>query len=225
MKDPKEENIIPMIKEPIILEKHYFDLSRAIINAIQDKYLVENKKLVIGICGESGSGKTVTAQCLQQTLSEFGKKAVVLHMDSYFKLPPTDNHQKRKSDIGWVGSQEVNTDLLDHHIQSFRNHIGEIKTPVVDYLNNLFTEERIDLSTIEVLIVEGVYTFYLSNIDVKIFLERDYKDTIDIRKERSREIYDTFVEQVLELEHQLAIKQKPKADFLVSKDYQLFDNK
>ena len=210
-----------MIKEPIVLEKKYFELSLQILQAIQTKKQFDMPKLVIGICGESGCGKTVTAQCLQQTLNNKGKNTVILHMDSYFKIPPKDNHLKRKENINWVGTQEVDFQLLNEHVTDFKNLKSNIVIPVVDYLNNLFFKENINLNPIDVLIIEGVYAFHTAHLDIKLFLERTYIDTLSVRKERSREVYDHFVEQVLEIEHRLALEQKMQADLLIDKNYNL----
>jgi uridine kinase len=210
-----------MIREPIHIEKQYYQLSDNIYQVLVDNQLLKESKIVIGICGESGSGKTVTATCLKDTLNKHGIKTEILHMDSFFYLPPKDNHLKRKEDIRWVGVQEVNIKQLTDCITQFKENKPKIQVPVVDYLNNRFTKEDLILEGLNVIIIEGVYTLQVEKVDFKIFLEPTYKDTLQIRKKRSREIYDIFVEQVLEIEHQLALQQKSKADLLIDKEYRI----
>lgn len=210
-----------MIREPIHIEKYYYKLSDAIYQILLEKQLLKRSKIVIGICGESGSGKTVTASCLQDTLNNHGTKTETLHMDSFFYLPPKINHLKRKKDIHWVGVQEVNMERLNECIDNFKKNKPKIKVPVVDYLTNSFTEEHMLLEDVNVIIVDGVYSFYLEQLNFKIFMEPNYKDTIQVRKKRSREKYDAFVEQVLEIEHHIVLKQKPKADLLIDKAYRI----
>lgn len=210
-----------MIKEPIKLEPQYFELSDQIIEEIHTRNLLKEPQLVIGICGESGCGKTVTAQCLQKQLEKAGKKTHVLHMDSYFWIPPKDNHLKRKGDIQWVGPQEVNIHLMETHLNLFKKGVNQLQIPIVDYENNRFDEMILEMQDVSVVIVEGVYAFHIDGLDLKIFLEKNYLDTLETRKERSREVYDTFVEQVLEIEHHLALNQKLQADLLVDKNYHL----
>lgn len=210
-----------MIKEPIQLEPKFYELSDEIIKVLKANELLEKSKLVLGICGESGSGKTVTAQCLKERLELQNIKVLILNMDSYFLLPPKDNHLKRKMDISWVGVGEVNLELMSSHISDFKNEKKSFKLPIVDYLKNEFTEKEIDIQTVQVIVIEGVYTFHVNELDFRIFLEADYHDTIETRKARTREVYDPFVEKVLEIEHQIALNQKKQANIVIDKMYKI----
>lgn len=208
-----------MIKENIILEKKYFDLSSKLIEELEKTSLMKKKKLVIGICGESGSGKSVTAKCLQILLEKQGINAVILHQDSYFIFPPKENHEKRKLDLSWVGPNEVEMDLMQTHIEQFKSHKERITTRVVDYEKNVFLQQDSVFKNKSVLIVEGVYTFLLKELDYKIFIERSYKDTLEKRKERKREVYDPFVERVLAIEHAIVSPLRKLANVKVTKNY------
>jgi len=210
-----------MIIEPINIHDEHFLLSEQIYKEVKDGHFFEKGKLVIGICGESGSGKTVTSVCLQQYLERCRIHSMVLHLDSYYKLPPTENHLKRKQDIGWVGPNELNLDLIEAHIVQFKANHQSIMVPVVDYQANAFLEVERNLEGISVLIIEGVYAFHVQHIDYGIFLEKNYRDTLEDRKKRTREVYDEFVEQVLEIEHHLVTSQKGKANMIIDKDYHI----
>ena len=154
-------------------------------------------------------------------LEKLNIHSVILHQDSYYKLPPNENHQRRKTDLNWVGVNEVKLDLLETHIAQFRNGDDFIMAPVVDYEKNLFLTHEALIKNKTVLIVEGVYAFELAHLDYKIFMNRTYKETMHKRKARNREIYDPFVERVLEIEHALIQPLKEKADLLVEKDYSI----
>lgn len=214
-----------MINEKIILKKKYFDLSAQLIEDMNRHSWLVKDKLVIGVCGESGSGKSVTAKCLKILLEERNIKTSILHQDSYFILPPKENHAKRQADISWVGPNEVQLELLQQHINQFKSHQKNITVPVVDYENNSFSQYELDLKNTSVLIVEGVYSFLQNQLDYKIFIERTYKETQENRKKRSREIYDPFVEQVLSIEHGIIAPLKNKADVLIRKDYSIKESK
>lgn len=215
---PKE---IPLIKENIILKDEYFKLSSEIVNRLEHKSLLSEDKIVIGICGESGSGKSTTAKCLQIELEKLDIHSIILHQDSYYKLPPKENHEKRKSDLAWVGTNEVQMDLLQSHIQQFKTNKTNIIVPIVDYENNIFFEDKAVIKNKSVLIIEGVYSFFLQNFDYKIFMERTYKDTMTKREKRSREVYDPFVEQVLEIEHSIIQPLKKMTNLIIKKDYSI----
>ncbi len=210
---------MPLIKESLSIKDAYFELSTELADALENKSLLDKDKLVIGICGESGSGKSVTATCLQIELEKRNISSIILHQDSYFWLPPKENHEKRKSDLNWVGSNEVRMELLQSHIGQFKSHEEKITVPVVDYEKNIFSEHQTIIKDKSVLIVEGVYALLLDQLDCKIFMERTYKDTLLKRKKRTREVYDPFVEQVLEIEHIIVKPLQGMADLVVKKNY------
>ena len=212
---------VSLIKESILLKEEYFDLSKQLVEMLNKNSLLDKDKLVIGICGESGSGKSVTAKCLQIELGKRNISSFILHQDSYYLLPPKDNHQKRKLDLSWVGSNEINKALLQSHIEQFKSHQEKIIVPVVDYEKNIFIEQQTNIKGKSVLIVEGVYSFLLDHLDYKIFMERTYKETLSKRKKRNREVYDPFVEQVLDIEQSIVKPLNDLADLVVAKNYSL----
>jgi len=212
-----------MIYESLEIKDEYFDLTNQLIKRLERRDLLKKDKLVIGVCGESGSGKSVTAICLQKELERQNIPAVILHQDSYYKLPPKENHAKRKADISWVGYNEVKFDLIRSNIEAFRAHADKLTVPVVDYEKNIFLEREVDIKDTLVLIVEGVYAFIIDEFDYKIFMARNYKDTLENRKKRTRETYDPFVEKVLQIEHSLISPFKEKADAVITNDYKLMD--
>ena len=178
---------------------------------------------VLAIAGESGSGKTHMATSLQQALAEKGCQALVLHMDDFFKLPPASNHAKRLQDIGHVGPEEVDLVRLNNVISAFKNGATQQIVPLVNYYQNSSSEIEIELKELEVLIIEGTYTFFLDNTDFHLFMSRDYKQTKELRLARNRgsEAQDEFVDRVLEIEHQLISKSASKADALIDFHFNL----
>ena len=96
------------------------------------------KKLVIACDGESASGKSVTAKCLQIELEKLNISSAIIHQDGYYKLPPKENHEKRKIDINWVGTDELQLNLMQGHINSFKMQEEFIEIPIVNYKSNKF---------------------------------------------------------------------------------------
>jgi len=209
------------IKEPLKIKPAYFNLSKTLIDRLKKSNLLEKEKLVVAVGGESGSGKSVTAKCLQIELEQLGVLSFIMHQDGYYKFTPKENHQKRVEDINWVGANELKLDLMQQHIDQFKDKVPLIDVPIVNYqLNQFFVTPKI-LKDKTILIIEGVYAFYLKNVDYRIFMSRTYKDTLEKRRSRIRETYDPFVEQVLEIEHSLVFKRKHLADSIVLKDYSI----
>ncbi len=211
----------PLINESIVLKEEYFELSAGLVDRLEQQSLLEQNKLVIGICGESGSGKSVTAKCLQIELEKRNINSLILHQDSYYRLAPKENHERRKSDISWVGTNELKIELLQSHIEQFKKQEEKIIVPIVDYEKNVFIQHPKMIRDKTVLIVEGVYAFLLEHLDYKVFMERTYQETLMKRKSRTREIYDPFVEKVLDIEHSIVQPLRIKADVIIKKDYSI----
>lgn len=177
-------------------------------------------RTVIAVAGESGSGKSVTATDLVAVMNESGIHTTIIHQDNYFVRPPRTNHEHRLTDLGSVGPQEVQMDMIAANVQAFRT--GTTATaPVVDYPGNRFLTQSLDFSDTQVLVVEGTYALLLNGWDIGIFLQATYRDTANRRKARSRDIDDPFVDQVLEIEHRLIAPQALKADILLDRDFEI----
>ena len=187
--------------------------------ALRPHLNIGSERVSVAIGGESGCGKTVTALALARVLAEEGINAVILHQDDYFNRPPRTNHNHRLLDMGSIGSQEVNLNLLQEHINQFLTGENTLQKPLVDYENNVILTENIDLQHAQIILIEGTYSMLLSNIDTKIFIKRNYHDTYTARIARGRDIANDFVEQVLEIEHQLIAPLFAHADILIERDY------
>ena len=173
-----------------------------------------DNKFVIAIAGETGSGKTTLALALADAFQEQGITPVIIHQDDYFFLPPKDNEKKRKQDIAWVGTSEVNLELMAKHINAFRAGKKIVK-PSVIYEQNRFVDQELDTANADVLLVEGTYVLNLPSVDYKIFLAATYNETLQRRIERARDNIDDFLDKVLEIEHRIISKQKDLADLVI----------
>ncbi|HOY15613.1 MAG TPA: hypothetical protein PLY70_20845, partial [Saprospiraceae bacterium] len=98
---------------------------------------------------------------------------------------------------------------------------NQLIKPLSDYANDEINEEVINLSPNSIIIVEGTYTSLLQNIDVKIFIDRDYKSTLENRKKRARDPITPFVEKVLAIEHEIISRHKALSDIIIDQNYQI----
>ena len=187
----------------------------------------------LSVSGESGSGKTEIAQLLKEKLEEQGKRVMVLGQDDYFRLPPHSNHQQRKIDINWVGPMEVQLIWMNYNVQKLVQPEGTIVfKPLIH-----FTEDKIDTEYVtgpyDIVIAEGTYTALLGDIDVRIFINRDYKETKKHRLSRNRDQalendsdHDlTFLEKILQIEHRIIKKHIKKADLVIPPPDVLLEDK
>lgn len=201
--------------------RHSTGVGRAIVALLVGDFdIARRERTVIGIAGESGSGKTSTAEDLAATLRGEGLTAHVLHQDDYFHRPPRTNHEHRERDLASVGPQEVDLALLAAHVASFRAGAREVVGPRVVYAENRFAlDRRFDFAATRVLVIEGTYVLTLPDLDVRIFLEATHEDTRDRRRRRARDIEAPFVEEVLRIEHAIIARQAKTANVLVDRDF------
>lgn len=181
---------------------------------------VAGGQATLTVAGQSGAGKSEVAQELATLLDAAGHKTMIFQQDDYFFYPPKTNHNRRVDDIEWVGTKEVNLKLLDEHLNAFRHTASTVlEKPLVIFAEDRVIDDKIDLSPFTVLIAEGTYTTLLKNVDYRIFIDRDYHDTREDRKERGREVIDDFSDKILRIEHDVISKHKPLADIIVNKDF------
>lgn len=208
-----------MIGDILHIKPHHLPPARHILEQINESLDQQSGVFTITIGGESGSGKSTLGLAIRKLLEEQGHSCFIFHIDDYFKLPPKDNHENRLKNLENVGPQEVNMDLLQQHIDAIRKGTKQIKKPLIHYKENTIRQVTVDVEEINIIIAEGTYTTLLDNIDCKIFMLRDYKDTYENRVERARDPIIPFNEKVLEIEHKIIKEHAAKADLLVDKNY------
>ena len=194
-------------------------LAAALRNTPTVQQLLRVERPVIAIAGESGSGKSITADCLAHELTSTGTPTLVLHQDDYFHRPPATNHAHRLRDLGSVGPQEVDLARLRAHVDAFRSGADDIETPVVEYHADRFITRIRHLAPFALLIVEGTYVLEHVHADARIFLDATSIDTRERRRERNRDIDAPIVEQVLAIEHGLIAPQVALADIIIDRDF------
>lgn len=209
-----------MIGDVINLEQKHLNTAENIYKIFKEKY-DHDKKWAVGICGESGSGKSVTAFALKKVLEENGIRSLVIQMDDYFRLPPKTNHENRQKSLDNVGMHEVHLDLIQNNIKEFKKGKSTLEKPLVHYQNNSISEEILDLEDIQVVIIEGTYILSIDDFDFSIFIDRNYQDTYEKRMERNRDEQSDFVEKVLAIEHNIISQFKENADIVLGKNYEI----
>jgi uridine kinase len=131
---------------------------------------------------------------------------------------------KRREDPEWLGPDvELKLDLLEQNLVDAIKGKKEIIKPLVDYDLNNIDDETIDLDRVKVIIAEGTYTSLLKHIDTRIFICRNWLDTLEHRQKRLRgnEVGDPFIEHVLSIEHKIIAGHKQLADILITKDFRV----
>jgi uridine kinase len=205
----------------IIVEEHHRKAAEAIVDKLEGEVRQRDRVTTFTVAGESGSGKSETGKALKEAFERHGIAAEVLQQDDYFVLPPKSNDRRRREDISWVGTQEVQLDLLDDHLRAAMQGEQRITKPLVIYEEDKVTEEELSLEGVQVVIAEGTYTTLLKEADHRVFIDRDYHATLEARKRRAREPIEPFIEQVLEIEHGIIAPSKERADIVISEEYEV----
>jgi uridine kinase len=206
----------------LVLQECHRRAAGKIVPQVIDAIRLKSTRYTIAVAGESGSGKSETGRAIADELEKYGIRSVVLGQDDYFVLPPKSNDMERRNDPQWLGPHvEVRLDLMDQNLLSAIQGEREITKPLVDYDANTIQEETITLDGIGVLIAEGTYTSLLKHVDTRIFIARNWLDTLEDRRKRNRgkEVGDPFTEQVLSTEHKIIAGHRQLADFVITKDY------
>lgn len=207
-----------MIGDKIHVQPHHTQAASQLFEAMKDK--IGEERVAITVAGQSGAGKSEIAHELARFFDGEGHKTFVFQQDDYFVYPPKTNHRQRLKDIDWVGTKEVNLKLMDEHVGAFKKNRPELlEKPLVIFDEDRITSEKVDLSPFGIAIAEGTYTSLIKNADYHVFIDRDYYDTLEHRKERGRDNIDEFTDRILKIEDRIITKHKQYADFVVRKDY------
>jgi uridine kinase len=190
---------------------------------IIDKILADRKpKMMIGISGESGSGKSELAHVIAKGLRKYGIFAKPLHIDNYYKILPLLRTGWRKENgiEKVVGYSEYDWDTINRNIAEFRNN--KVSTgPCVDLVTEQVDQLTTDYSTIDMLVVDGLYAIKAEGIDLSIFIELTYHETKKAQVVRGKEPQNEYRMAVLEQEHKMVQALRPKADVLITKEYEV----
>lgn len=202
----------------LIAEKHQI-AGEAII-----EFILKNPKpkMMVGISGESGSGKSELAHVIAKGLRKHGIIAKPLHIDNYYRIHPLERTEWRKINgiQNVVGPGEYDWETINRNISEFKN--GQVSTgPCVDLVTEQIDQLTTDYKGIDTLIIDGLYAIKAENIDVNVFIELTYHETKKAQVVRGKEPQNEYRMQVLEKEHQEVQALKKRANILISKEYEV----
>ena len=133
---------------------------------------MENKILVIGIAGGTGSGKTTL---MKNLIREFSDVVTIISHDNYYKRHDELPYEERCK-LNYDEPAALETDLMAQHLEVLR-HGGSIQCPVYDFTVHNRSNETITIVPKKVIIVEGILIFENKPLrdlmDVKIFVDTD----------------------------------------------------
>jgi len=205
-----------MIGDKLVITEYHQAAAAKILPAVRRRLAIATSYVMVSIGGESGSGKSEIAACLAAALAEEGRTSLTLCQDDYFRLPPKSNYRQRQADISWIGLGEVRLDLMEAHIFALRDHPEKpLSKPLIEFEEDRIGCEIIERGIRDVVIIEGCYTTLLSNVDIRVFIDRDYRQTKRVRRLRNRDPSEELLEQVLAIEHEEIMTHKALASIVI----------
>lgn len=194
------------------ISKKHRRAARMLAEKITEEF---HPKYVVAISGENRTGKSAVAHSLGVKLKKKGIKSKIIHMASYYLLPPDERDALRlKKGIESVGFDEINWKLITKNINDF--HESKVSTlPLRDAINNHIDEMKTDFNGIDVLIVDGLYAIRIEEADLRVFIENTFKEVVSEEPLPSDEAPDDWKKQIYNREHALVKTLKPRANYFV----------
>ncbi|MBM3435628.1 MAG: uridine kinase [Bacteroidetes bacterium] len=214
-----------MLGDVLLIQEKHKVAGEEIIQRILGQ---KKEKFIVAISGESGSGKSELAHVIAKGMRRHGIFAKPVHTDNYYNTDPL----KRKA---WrveqgiesvVGYNEYLWDEIQKNIDDFRNNrLSEM--PCVDLVTEQVDRLITDFSTVDMLIVDGLYAIKANYIDLRIFIDLTYLETKEkhTKDARGKEVMDEVRWEILGQEHKMVQFLKPLADLIITKDYQVIKAK
>lgn len=156
-----------------------------------------NKRIVIGIAGGTGSGKTTIAKKLIEAFS--GDCAVLSH-DFYYKANEEMSFEERAKQ-NYDHPNSLDTDYMVEQLKELKEG-KTIQHPTYDFSNHARRPNLQTLESSNIIIVEGILIFENEKlrdlIDIKLFVDTDADVRFIRRLTRDVKLRGRTIESVIE---------------------------
>lgn len=183
----------------------------------------EQRPIIIGVTGGSGSGKTTVSRAIYNELK--GQNIQIITQDTYYNDQAEMTMAERKR-VNYDHPLAFDTDLLIKQLSALRNN-QSVEMPVYDYKAYTRSKETVHVEPTAIIILEGILILddeRLRNLmDIKVYVDTD-DDIRIIRRikrdmaERGRSL-DSVINQYLAtvkpMFHQFVEPTKRYADIIV----------
>lgn len=204
-----------MIGDILLITEKHEKAAKQIVNFLKR---IHQKKIVIAIGGESGSGKSELAHTINSLLKKSGEMAKTIHSDNYYKVPPKERTSwRQKNGVENIGLNEYDWDLINKNIDEF-HHNKKTNLPCIDLLTDQVDQLHSDFNGIKYLILEGLYSVAVE-ADIRVFIDLTYHETKKAQIVRGKEPQNEFRLKVLQREHEVVRSLRPKATHIVTKNF------
>ncbi len=131
------------------------------------------QRLVVGIAGGTGSGKTTVAHKLAAAMPP--GRCITIEHDAYYRDQAHLSFEERTK-INYDHPASLESDLLAQHLAELRAGLP-VEIPIYDFATHTRRVDRRRVSPSKVVIVEGILVFtepaLREQMDIKIFVDTD----------------------------------------------------
>ena len=178
---------------------------------------------IIGVAGDSGSGKTTFTQGIRDI---FGSSLVsTITLDDYHRL---DREGRRIEGLTALNPKANRLDLLEQHLMMLRRGVP-IEKPVYNHTTGTF-DPPVIFRPKKILILEGLHTLFTptlrKNLDFTLFVDpaREVKYDWKLRRDMEKRGYseETVLKEIKKREPEFEryiLPQKDYADAVIGIDY------
>lgn len=132
----------------------------------------ENRNILVGIAGGTGSGKTTMVNEANRML---GGNISIIPSDAYYYDRSNLDSEERKL-INYDHPDAVETPLLCSHLELLKSG-KDIERPIYDYVTHTRQKETVRVKATDIIILEGILIFAIETIrslvDIRIFVDTD----------------------------------------------------
>jgi len=187
----------------------------------------EDRPLVIGMAGGSGSGKTTIAAAIVETVG--ADSVALIQHDAYYRdlahVP-----LEARTQVNFDHPDSLETELLVAHLTELR-HGRSIEHPVYDFSTHTRTDRTVRVDPERVVIVEGILVLAEPELralmDLRIYVDTDAdlrllrrlrRDLIE-RQRTIESVLDQYMSTVRPMHLQFVEVSKRYADIIVPEGY------
>ena len=181
------------------------------------------KRVLVGIAGGSGSGKTVASKNLTTLLSP--NDSVIISQDSYYK-DRSDLDMEERAAINYDHPDSFDFDLMKEQLTVFLDG-DAIDIPIYDFATHTRMRETETVHPVPIVIVEGHMIlgieFLRELMDVKVYVDvpadirfiRRLKRDIEERDREVKSVVHQYLQTVRPMHEQFVEKTKNYADIII----------
>ncbi|MEZ5000528.1 MAG: hypothetical protein R2744_05455 [Bacteroidales bacterium] len=178
-------------------------------------------RYIVGISGESGSGKSELSHALGKLMKADNIRVKVIHTDNYYKIQPLLREEwRRNKGMEKIGLNEYDWVKIHKTIRDFKES-QECVIPCVDLIPEQVDKLITDFSKVNLLVIDGLYAINAPDLDLRVFIDLTYHETKINQIMRMKEQMNDFRIKILEHEHRAVMSLRDKADLVVDKQYRV----